>query len=108
MMAFVVCSFCALIFGLIALWSFKRKDPMHFWSGTTVKPEEIADIPAYNRANGLMWALYALAVFLSGVLTLFTESAGAILMLIICFPGLGVLIFVYYRIYNKYKSSGRS
>ena len=104
-MAFVVCSFCSLVFGLIALWSFKRKDPMHFWSGITVKPEEIADIPAYNRANGMMWALYALAIFLSGVLTLFSESAGAILLMVILLPGLGVLIFVYYRIYNKYKTS---
>jgi len=92
-----------MIFGFIALWSFKRKDPMHFWSGSTVKPEEIADVPAYNRANGIMWACYAASMLIAGILTQFTTSAGGIFMFIVCFPGLGVLIFVYYRIYNKYK-----
>ncbi len=57
----VTCWFCSLIFGVIALWAFKRKDPMNFWSGITVRPEEIDDIPSYNRVNSLMWATYVVA-----------------------------------------------
>ena len=44
----------SLIIGFISLWAFRRKTPMHFWAGATVKPEEINDIPAYNRANGFI------------------------------------------------------
>jgi hypothetical protein len=94
-----------LIFGAISLWAFKRKDPMHFWSGSTVKPEEITDIPAYNRANGLMWAVFAVCIVTAGVFSLFNIKIGAILLAIICLPGIFILIAVYKRIYNKYKSA---
>ena len=101
----VVCWLCSLIFGVIALWAFKRKDPMHFWSGSTVRPEEIADIPSYNRANGLMWAIYTVCMVVTGILSLFSIEAGAILLVIICVPGIVVLIVAYNRIYNKYRST---
>ncbi len=99
------CWFCSLIFGIIALWAFKRKDPMHFWSGSTVRPEEIADISAYNRANGLMWAIYTVCMVVTGLLSLFSIKIGAILLVIICIPGIVVLIVAYNRIYNKYRST---
>jgi len=102
------CWLCSLIFGAIALWAFKRKDPMHFWSGTTVKPEEITDIPSYNRANGLMWTIYAICMVVTGILSLFSIIIGTILLVIICLPRIAVLIFAYNRIYNKYKSESVS
>jgi hypothetical protein len=98
-----ICGFCALIFGLIALWAFKRRTPMHFWAGSTVKPEEIADISAYNKANGKLWLGYTIGMIISGVVSLFSIGAGAILLTIICVPGVAVLIVVYKRIYEKYK-----
>jgi len=100
-----ICWLCSLIFGVIALWAFKRKAPMHFWSGSTVRPEEITDIPSYNRANGLMWAIYAVCMFVTGILSLFSIKVGAVLLVIVCVPGIAVLIFVYNRIYNKYRST---
>jgi len=63
---------CALGFGVIALWALLRKTPMTFWSGSTISPEEITDIPAYNRANAIMWGVYALCMFASGVISLFS------------------------------------
>lgn len=101
----VMCWLCSLIFGAISLWAFKRKDPMQFWSGSTVKPEEITDIPAYNRANGLMWAIYTAFMVVAGLVSLFSIEIGGILLAIICVPGIIVLIVVYNRIYNKYKST---
>jgi len=98
------CWLCSLIFGGIALWAFKRKDPMHFWSGSTVRPEEITDIPAYNRANGLMWTIYTISMVMAGILSLFSIKIGAILLAIICVPGTVVLIVAYNRIYKKYRS----
>ncbi|WP_238917457.1 hypothetical protein [Clostridium sp. YIM B02555] len=100
-----ICCLCSLIFGVIALWAFKRKDPMHFWSGTTVRPEEITDIPSYNRANGLMWTIYTICMVITGVFSLFSILTGAILLIILCIPGTVVLIVAYNRIYNKYKST---
>lgn len=99
------CWLCALIFAAIALWAFKRKDPMHFWSGTRIRSEEILDIPSYNRANALMWSTYAVSMTVTGILALFNINIAAILLVIICLPGLFVLILVYNRIYNKYKNT---
>lgn len=93
------CWLCSLISGLIALWAFKRKDPMHFWSGRTVRVEEISDIPSYNRANGLMWAIYTVCMVVAGILSLFSIRIGVILLVIICVPGIVVLIVAYNRIY---------
>ena len=99
----VVCVGCAFIFGLIARWAFKRRDPMHFVAGSTVKPEEITDIPAYNRANGLMWIIYAGCMIVTSLLGLFNTKAAAVLLGVICTVGTVVLIVVYRRIYNRYK-----
>ena len=98
------CGFCALIFIAMAVWAFKRKTPMHFWSGSTVTPEEITDIPAYNRANGVMWAAYAAGMAMAGAAGLFSVNAGVVLLLIVCLPGIAVLIIAYKRIYNRYRN----
>jgi len=98
-----VCWFCALIFGLIALWAFKRRTPMHFWTGSTVEADEIADIPAYNRANGIMWLIYTAGMFAVGAFSLFSMTLGVISLIILCVPGVVVLIITYGRIYDKYK-----
>lgn len=99
----VICWLCALVFGAIALYAYKRKDPMHFWAGTNVKPQDIADIPSYNRANGLMWAIYTACMVVTGILALFSITIGVVLLVIICVPGIVVLIVVYNRIYKKYR-----
>ena len=99
-----ICWFCAVIFGAIAFWAFKRKDPMHFWAGSKVKPEEIIDIPAYNHTNGLMWTAYTAAMVITGILSLFSIGIGATLLVIICFPGVFILVIVYRSIYNKYSN----
>lgn len=100
-----VCWLCSLIFGAIALWAFKRRDPMHFWSGSTVRPEEITDIPSYNRANGVMWGIYAACMVVTGILSLLSIKAGAVILVIICVPGTVALIIAYNRIYNRYRST---
>ena len=98
-----ICWFCTLIFALIALWAFKRKTPMHFWAGSEVKPDEITDIPAYNKENGMMWLKYTVAMFFSGVVSLWSVGIGAILLTVVCVPGIAYLVVKYKRIYNKYK-----
>ncbi|MFV0343374.1 MAG: hypothetical protein ACK5JH_10905 [Anaerocolumna sp.] len=98
-----ICWFCSMLFGLIAMWAFKRKSPMHFWSGSTVKTEEITDLTQYNRANGFMWTIYTICMFMTGVVSLFSLTIGTIMLVNVCVPGLIILIIAYNRIYKKYK-----
>ena len=95
---------CALMTGLISLWAYKRKTPMHFWAGSTVKAEEITDVPAYNRANAKLWLIYTIAVAASGFAGLFHITVGAVLLLVVCVPGSILLMIAYGRIYKKYKN----
>jgi len=99
----ICCFLTSLIFWGVSIYAFTRKDPMHFWSGSKVMPEEISDIPAYNRANALMWAIYAACMVLAGILSLFSVITGIILMVITIVPGILVLIVVYKSIYNRYR-----
>lgn len=48
---FVIMIPCSAIFTGIGIYAWKRKKPMWFWSGSSVKESEIRDIKAYNRAN---------------------------------------------------------
>ena len=66
-------------------------------------PHEITDIPAYNRANGLMWSGYAGCMVATGIVYLFDITMGVILLLLICIPGIAVLIIVHYLIHNRYR-----
>lgn len=86
------------------IYSFKRKTPMHFWSGTTVKSEEISDIYAYNKANGIMWIVYGLSYLLIlPIGVVFGEAICAIITIILATFGLVALIICYKLIYKKYK-----
>ena len=38
---------------------------MWFWSGQAVGEDEIGDVKAYNRANGIMWIVFSLLMWLS-------------------------------------------
>ena len=95
---------CAVPMWIMALVAFKGSKPIHFWAGSTVKPEEIRDIPAYNRENGIMWLVYGAGLFVSGIIGLFHILAGVALMVAVCVPGIGLLFWNYNRIYNKYKA----
>ncbi len=64
----ICCWGSALLFLVLGIQAARLKKPMHFWSGATVDPDTISDIPAYNRANGRMWALYSVPFWISGVL----------------------------------------
>jgi uncharacterized membrane protein YjjB (DUF3815 family) len=99
----VTCWLCALIIGVCALWISKRRKPIHFFTGSTVEPEEVTDIPAYNRANALMWTIYAACFVVVGTLSFFNSIAGLILMLVLFIPCIIPMYFFHKRIYKKYK-----
>lgn len=89
-----------LVFVGIGIYSFKRKTPMHFWAGSTVKSEEISDIKAYNRANGVMWIAYGLSFLL---IPLLGSMVGGIVIAILSPFMIVGMVLCYRCIYNKYK-----
>ncbi len=73
------------------------------WAGSTVRPQEIRDIPAYNRACARLWWSYGAVYVLAGAASLFSMLWAGVITAAACLPGLPVLIFAYGRIYRKYK-----
>ena len=107
-MCFVGFGCGALFFG-IGYFAESSKKPIHFYSGTSVDPNTITDIPSYNRENARMWKLYSVPYWLTGVigiLSAFDERLSAICGILIGIAGtagIGWLVLTYKRIYNKYR-----
>lgn len=105
-----LCSFGsgALFYG-IGIWAQKRKDPMHFWSGTEVEPGTISDIPAYNRENARMWKLYSVPFWLAGLASIgsiFEERVGMLSLVFLVLgstAGIGWLVMNYNKICKRYR-----
>ena len=87
----------------IGIFAWKRKKPMWFWSGTTVDESEIADIPAYNRANGIMWIIYSLVFWAGAILGVYQIDIAGIVVAAGCLGGIPLLVLAYTKIYNKYR-----
>ena len=95
---------CSLFITLIGVYAWTRKKPMWFWSGSTVKEEEIADVRAYNRANGIMWIVFSLPLWASTVAGCFDMMAGGIILMAGCLVGIPGLVIAYRKIYAKYRT----
>ena len=94
----------AAFFTGIGVYAMRRKKPMWFYSGSEVKPWQIRDIPAYNRANGIRWLVFSLGFWAAAILGLFNVPAAGILVMVTCLGGIPGLIIAYKRIYDKYKA----
>ena len=101
---FVIMIPCSLLFTGIGIYAWRREKPMWFWSGSTVRENEISDIPAYNRENGIMWIVFSLIFWTSTVMGFWKMSAAAIILVVGCLGGIPLLVITYNRIYRKYKS----
>ena len=95
---------CAALFTGLGIFAWRRKKPMWFYSGSEVKPWQIRDIPAYNRANGRMWIVFSLGFWAAALLSLFSVPAAGALTALTCLAGIPLLTVVYKRIYRKYKA----
>ena len=94
---------CGILFFAIGVYAFNRKDPMWFWAGSEVDNSSITDVKGYNRENGIMWMVYSFCYFVSGATYVFAPNFSVAVLLIGGTVGIAALIFVYKRIYNKYK-----
>lgn len=94
---------CAVLSG-IGLYAWNRKKPMWFWIGSDIGEAEIADITAYNHANGIMWLVYSLVFWAAVLAGVWSSTTALILIAAGCVVGIPVLIAVHKRIYEKYKA----
>ena len=94
---------CSLLFTGIGIYAWRREKPMWFFSGSTVKEEEITDVKAYNRENGIMWICYSAIFWISTVLGFWSAAIAGIVLVAGCVAGSLLLVAAYNRIYKKYK-----
>ena len=94
---------CSLLFTGIGIYAWRRTKPMWFWSGSSVTEEEITNVKAYNRENGIMWICYSAVFWISTILGIRSVSIAGIVLVVGCLGGLPLLVIVYNRIYRKYK-----
>ena len=93
----------SLLFTGLDVFAWRREKPMWFWSGSTVKESEISDIPAYNRANGIMWLAFSLLMWISTILGAMNMKTGGIVLIAGSAISVPALPVVYGMIYRKYK-----
>lgn len=98
----VIVLLCGLAFIGIGIAAFRMKRPIHFWSGSVVKSEEVTDVKAYNKANGWMWLGYGSLFVLTAVVGFYKLTYGGIMLAIDTVPGLFILMSIYTRIEKKY------
>ena len=95
---------CSAVFTGIGIYAWKRKKPMWFWSGSAVDESKIRDVRAYNKANGIMWIVFSIPMWLSTFAIIWSGTLAVALIIIDCTVGLGLLVVTYNRIYKKYKN----
>lgn len=93
---------CAAIFTGIGLYARKLDKPMWLWTGSTVDPSTVSDIPAYNRDIMKMWICYSIPFWITGLTFIWFPVISAIVMACAATLGIGPLIWRFYRIKKKY------
>ena len=93
---------CAFLFFAIGVYAQKLEKPMWFWSGIEVDASKITDVKRYNRENGIMWKLYSLWYFSSGIAQIWSSVASLVLLIAGCTVGIIFLVYHYNKIYKKY------
>ena len=94
----------SLLFTCIGIYAWMRKKPMWFWAGDTVSEDEITNIRAYNRANGIMWLCFSLPLWMATIIGgCHNIILGTNILLADSTVGLVLMMITYTFIRKKYK-----
>lgn len=102
-LAFVIWSVLAVIFGIIGIMARKSQKPVGFWANS--KAPDITDIVRYNRAVSVLWFVFAVLYEVVGIPLLFCKQ-NSLLALISVFGAVALalgLMIGYIQIEIKYK-----
>ena len=106
---FAVTAALAAFFTVIGIYAWNRKKPMWFWSGTSVSETEISDVPAYNRANGIMWIVFSAIFWIAAIVAFVRDDVVAPLIMAFGLVfGIPALAVTYEKIRAKYHKDPRS
>lgn len=98
----IIASIVALFFVIAGIWIMKRKKPVRLYSTVKVSADEITDVNAYNHAVGRMWCIFAIPVFIAGIIELWFPIVSVIVFCLICTVGIGGTVWYYHKIEEKY------
>ena len=87
----------------MGMYAEKREKPMWFWAGSTVDESKISDVKAYNKENGIMWKIYSLWFWASGIVYFWEEWLAVAILVLGCTLGMGWLVARFTKIEKKYK-----
>ena len=100
MFAFILWALCCCLLLGIGIYSFFAKKPVGFFANA--KPFPVKDVKGYNRACGILWAVYSLICMAAGIPLLFPQKV----VLVLSSVGIMViatlaLILVYVMVIEK-------
>lgn len=72
MIGFAIWMLVSVVFLGIGISSFYAKNPVGFWANA--KTPELEDVPAYNKAVGRLWCVFAVVLALLGFPFLVAEQ----------------------------------
>lgn len=101
MIGFAIWETCAVLFVGIGIACFVAKKPVGFFAN--VKPPQIRDVRAYNRAVGKLWLVFDAVFALLGISLLWPDSPLILLSIVGLMWAIILMILVYLRIEQKYK-----
>ena len=81
----------------------EQKETYVVLAGDTVHEEDITDVRAYNHANGIMWIVFSLSLWVGTIVGLNDMKTGGNIILFDSTIGLLLLILTYINIHKKYK-----
>lgn len=93
---------CAAIITGIGLYAQNSETPVSMWEREKPKPEDLVDVHAYNHANAIMWIVYSLLFWVSGIVALFDSTIASYLMIASVIIGFPIVYAIYKSLRKKY------
>ena len=100
---FVGWSLCSLLFVIIGIVAWNKKEPMGFWA--QAEPPKVKNVKAYNRAVAKIWFFFAVGMFLLGLPLIIGGQNSPLIVLSILgsmFLVIGICV-IYVFVEKKYK-----
>lgn len=103
MLGYMVWCLFGLLFIGIGAAAFRSEEPVGFWANAKTPADKIKDVPAYNRAVGKLWLVFAVLFIMAGLPLLAGQNSPCILLSILGMVILAVAIMMAYsRILSRY------
>ena len=90
------------LFTGIGIYAWRRKEPMWFFAGMKTEEARIKDVGAFNKANGILWLVYSLFMWIAAAVGAVNGKAGGMILTAVCILGALVLPVAYTQILRRY------